>query len=526
MFGHPPAWLDDAIFYEIYPQSFYDSNGDGIGDLNGIMQKLDYIQGLGCNALWINPCFVSPFEDAGYDVADYYKIAPRYGTNADAKRLFAAAHKRGMRVLFDLVPGHTSWQHPWFQASSRHARSKYHDWYLWTSTAWEAAGPGLETIRGKHERDAGYVTNFFYSQPALNFGFAKPDPAKKWQLPTSHPVVKQVTDEIKKIMRFWLDLGADGFRVDMAGFMVKNDPGQKATIKFWQGLSKDLAKRYPQAALVAEWGMPARALRAGYDMDFLLHFGNEGYNSLFRKGDRSYFDPRGRGESRTFWTEYAQQRQGTERLGYICIPSGNHDMDRLARGRTAEDLKVCFAFLLSMPGAPYIYYGDEIGMGYVEGLASKEGGYNRTGSRTPMQWTGAKNRGFSTAEPKKLYLPTDPRRGSPDVLAQVSRDASLLETVRALTHLRHATPALKAGAGIQALHFGSGREPMAYLRTRGKQQVLVVLHPYAKAAALELRLPKATGLKPLMAHRMRAEAARGHIKLQAQGRSFGIFELG
>jgi maltose alpha-D-glucosyltransferase/alpha-amylase len=525
MNGHPPAWLDDAVFYEIYPQSFCDSNGDGIGDLNGIVQKLGYIQGLGCNALWINPCFVSPFEDAGYDVADYCKIAPRYGTNADAKRLFAAAHKRGMKVLLDLVPGHTSWQHPWFQASSAHKRSKYHDWYLWTGSAWEHPGPGLESIRGKHERDASYITNFFYSQPALNFGFAKPEKGKAWQLPVTHPVVEQVTAEIKKVMRFWLDMGADGFRVDMAGAMVKNDPGQQATIKFWKGLTRDLQQRYPQAALVAEWGQPAKALRAGFDMDFLLHFGAEAYTSLFRRGQKSYFHPSGKGEARTFWKEFPAQRRGTEKLGHICIPSGNHDMVRLAKGRTAADLKVCFAFLLSMPGAPFIYYGDEIGMGYVEGLASKEGGYSRTGSRTPMQWSHAKNRGFSTADPKKLYLPTDPRRGSPDVLAQVSQDSSLLECVRALAHLRHATPALRAAGAIQPLHVGSGKEPMAYLRKRGKQRVLVILQPCAKGAELELRVPGARGLRPLMAHGVQAEARAGKASLKAKGRSFGLFEV-
>jgi glycosidase len=129
-----PDWLDNAVFYEIYPQSFFDSNGDGIGDIPGIINKLDYIADLGCNAIWMNPCFVSPFLDAGYDVADYYKVAPRYGTNDDLIRLFEEVHKRRMHIILDLVPGHTSWEHPWFKASMKAARNEYTDRYIWRKT--------------------------------------------------------------------------------------------------------------------------------------------------------------------------------------------------------------------------------------------------------------------------------------------------------------------------------------------------------------------------------------------------------
>ena len=133
-----PKWLDNAVFYEIYPQSFLDTNADGIGDFQGIINKLDYIRGLGCNARWIKPCFLSPFGDAGYDVADYYRVAPRYGTNEDLKRLFAEAHKREMHVLLDLVPGHTSVEHEWFRESMKTERNAYTDRYVWTDSVWEA----------------------------------------------------------------------------------------------------------------------------------------------------------------------------------------------------------------------------------------------------------------------------------------------------------------------------------------------------------------------------------------------------
>ena len=157
-------WLDQAIFYEIYPQSFCDSNADGIGDLQGIIRKLDYICGLGCNAIWLNPCFTSPFKDAGYDISDYYTVAPRYGTNEDMKQLFERAHKNGLHVLLDLVPGHTSCEHKWFHESCKAEKNAFTDRYVWTDSVWkEPAGMGC--IRGISERDGSCAVNFFSHQP-------------------------------------------------------------------------------------------------------------------------------------------------------------------------------------------------------------------------------------------------------------------------------------------------------------------------------------------------------------------------
>lgn len=156
-------WLDNAIFYEIYPQSFKDTNADGIGDFQGIIEKLDYIRELGCNALLINPCFLSPFGDAGYDVADYYSVAPRYGTNEDLRRLFDEAHKREMHVLLDLVPGHTSVEHPWFKESMKPEKNDYTDRYVWTNSVWEEP-QGMGCICGISARDGSCAVNFFSSQ--------------------------------------------------------------------------------------------------------------------------------------------------------------------------------------------------------------------------------------------------------------------------------------------------------------------------------------------------------------------------
>lgn len=167
-------WLDNAIFYEIYPQSFLDTNGDGIGDFQGIIERLDYIKKLGCNAIWMNPCFASPFGDAGYDVADYYQAAPRYGTNADLKRLFHEVHKRDMHILLDLVPGHTSVAHPWFKESCKADRNEFTDRYIWTDSTWGQL-ENMGSLCGISEREGSVIVNFFAHQPALNYGFYKKD---------------------------------------------------------------------------------------------------------------------------------------------------------------------------------------------------------------------------------------------------------------------------------------------------------------------------------------------------------------
>lgn len=167
-----PKWLSSAVFYQIYPQSFYDTNGDGIGDIPGITEKLEYIKRLGCNAIWINPVYESPFYDAGYDISNYYKVAPRYGTNGDLKRLFKVAHKKGIRVLLDLVPGHTSIEHPWFKKSCKEKKNKYSEWYIWNDRS-HLSHDGDPVILGYAQRPQAYITNYYWHQPALNYGYAK-----------------------------------------------------------------------------------------------------------------------------------------------------------------------------------------------------------------------------------------------------------------------------------------------------------------------------------------------------------------
>ena len=224
-------WLDNAIFYEIYPQSFLDTNGDGIGDFQGIIEKLDYIKELGCNAIWMNPCFASPFGDAGYDVADYYQAAPRYGTNADLKRLFNEVHKRNMHILLDLVPGHTSVAHPWFKESCKADRNEFTDRYIWTDSTWGQL-ENMGSLCGISEREGSVIVNFFAHQPALNYGFYKK--TQDWQQDPDDPGPKATLAEMENVMRFWIGMGCDGFRVDMAGSLVKNDEDGKGNIALWR----------------------------------------------------------------------------------------------------------------------------------------------------------------------------------------------------------------------------------------------------------------------------------------------------
>ena len=476
-------WLKDAVFYEIYPQSFNDTNADGIGDFNGIIEKLDYIKELGCNAIWMNPCFESPFFDAGYDVSDYYKAAPRYGTNEDLKRLFDEAHKRDMHVLLDLVPGHTSVEHEWFKQSSKAARNEFTDRYIWNDNIWEAVD-GMNTIRGYSERDGSCVVNFFTHQPALNYGFYKPDPEKKWQQSVDDEGPKATLEEMKNVMRFWLNMGCDGFRVDMAGSLVKYDEDFKGTIALWKKVFKFLDAEFPNAAMVSEWGEPDKSLQGGFHMDFLLHFGPSHYMDLFRV-DEPYFSSRGKGDISEFVNKYKENLIKSDNKGLICIPSGNHDMDRISRKLHGDELKIAFAFLLSMPGAPFIYYGDEIGMKEVEDIPSVEGGYFRTGARSPMLWDDGVNAGFSTAPKDMLYIKQDEDPSRETAKSQMANENSLYHEIKKLIEIRKAHSALLSEGKIEFIYAEKNAYPFAYTRSSEDEKILIILNPSSSETSFE-----------------------------------------
>ena len=473
-------WLNNAVIYEIYPQSFYDSNGDGIGDLQGIIQKMDYIVSMGFTAIWLNPINESSFFDAGYDVTDFYKVAPRYGTNEDYRYLCDTAHKHGLKVIFDLVAGHTSIKHPWFIESAKGTKNKFTNRYIWTDDTFD----NPEGIKGFGERNGNYIANFFYTQPALNYGYAYPDKNKIWQLGVNHPDCIATKEELKRIIDFWIDAGTDAFRVDMASSLIKGDNDGSFTKTFWEEIRCHIEKKNSNCLLISEWGEPKKAINAGFHMDFLLHSG-EAYTSLFRyekgrnttklfSGD-SYFNKNGKGDLNKYMNSFLSDIKNIKNKGYIGHITGNHDMQRLAYMRNTEEIKTAMVFLFTMPGVPVVYYGDEIGMDYIPGLLSKEGGYIRTGSRTPMQWNNEKNHGFSSSDCP--YLETDNRDGSPTVEEQINNHDSLLSFVNRLIFLHKNNPALWAEAEFEALEIGY---PFVFKRFTEGNSLFIAINPSEK----------------------------------------------
>ena len=486
-----PKWLNDAVFYEIYPQSFYDTNADGIGDINGIIQKLDYIKSLGCNALWINPCYDSPFKDAGYDVRDYKKVAPRYGTNEDLYELFDKAHEKGIHVLLDLVPGHTSEEHEWFKQSAKPERNEYSDRYVWTNSVWQGIG-NHPYIAGDSDRDGVYMLNFFKCQPALNYGFL--NRTEDWQMAPDAPACLATREALKDIMRFWLDHGCDGFRVDMADSLVKEDDDVKsATSAIWADINEMLAKDYPEAAMVSEWCNPTSALNlAHFDMDFYLDHHYNGYNTLVRDyetegGDHSFFKCGAGGDIMRFLDDYLPKYNNTKGNGYISFFTCNHDTPRETASLSIRELKLAYSFFFSMPGVPFLYYGDEIGMKYIKGQPTKEGGFQRTGSRTPMQWTSGKNLGFSEAESDMLYLPVDKAADAPTVESAESDPGSLIHTVRKIIALRHKEDDLKADGSFEVIY--AEKETFPFVYKRGN--LIIAVNPSEKEVTAPLNGEKA-----------------------------------
>lgn len=492
----PVQWLDDAIFYQIFTASFSDTDSDGIGDLKGITSHLDYIRSLGANALWLNPIYDSPFRDAGYDVRDYTKVAERYGTEEDLEELFDAAHARGMHVLLDLVPGHTSTEHPWFVESAQDRPNYATDRYLWTDH-WITGGDGLPFVGGEYPRNGAYIVNFFAFQPALNYGVAHP--SRSWEQPALGEAALDTCGAMMDVMRFWLSRGADGFRVDMADSLVKrDDDGKPFTIRTWQYMLGQIREEFPEAAFVSEWGRPEESLKAGFDMDFYLDWRWDGkpngYSMLLRDTDdqfdrdhdASYFNAdSGTGIGR-FLGEYEPRLAAARELGgYFDFITGNHDTPRVAPRLTPREIRLAYATLLLMPGVPFIYYGDELGMRYRD-LPSKEGSYTRAGSRTPMQWDDSANDGFSGADAKDLYLPVDELSGHPTVAAQEEAGDSIWTTVHDVLAIRRDSPALAPDADFATLFGDDEHRAFVFKRTKDDVSVVVAVNPGRDTETVQL----------------------------------------
>ena len=519
-----PKWLGKAVFYQIYPSSYQDSDGNGIGDLPGIQSRLDYIKSLGVNAIWLNPIFESGWFDGGYDVIDFYKVDPRFGTNTDFVNLLKEAHKRGIKVCLDLVAGHSSDKCEWFRQSAQgDVNERYADYYIWTNTISEkemmeiakrnaSVNPLASTkghfVESSSPRAKYYEKNFYTCQPALNYGYAHPDPSHPWEQSVDAPGPQAVRRELRNIMAFWFDKGVDGFRVDMASSLVKNDTDKTETMKLWDEMKTWINSKYPECALISEWSHPSQAIPAGFNIDFLIHFGVRAYPYLFFDGDgrwgkdhkveNAYFEKAGLGAIDQFLKAYVPEYEATKDKGYITMPTANHDFQRLCAGKrdTPDQLKVAMTFFLTMPGVPFIYYGDEIGMKFQVGLPDKEGSRDRAGSRTPMQWTRDSCAGFSTCKPSDLYLPVDTEGGKVCVDAEANDSSSLLNYVRGLVKLRLGSDALGNDGGWEMVSPADQPYPMVYRRfAPSGESYIIALNPSDKA--VKYSLPTAKSYAPV-----------------------------
>jgi maltose alpha-D-glucosyltransferase/alpha-amylase len=521
-----PEWMHNAVFYQIYPQTFYDSDGDGIGDLKGIIAKLDYIKSLGVDAVWINPFFESPFRDAGYDISDYYKVAPRYGTNEDAKALFKAAHEKGIRILFDFVASYTSIDHPWFKASCSTTPNKYSNWYVWTDDTWfpNQDNYTAKFIQGYCERNGNYLSNFFWSQPATNFGYGERDPEQKWQLSPYDPDVMALKAEMKNVVRFWMEMGADGFRADMASTLVKNDPGKKYTCEFWRGIRDMLDKDFPGSFCIAEWES-WEASEGGFHSNF-IHWREE-YYDLWYRGQNGYFLPAGKGDITRFLGLYEYERAKSLGKNYISLTVGNHDLPRINRdGRDKTDIELVQIFAFTMPNVPFIYYGDEIGMKQLPWKIGKEGCYSsRAGDRTPMQWTGGVNKGFSSGAPDSLWLPVDPDPKAPNVADEEKNPSSLLNFTRDLVKFRKAHPALAANGGFYPVYAEPHAYPYAFIRVGDGEKLLVVINPSATESKAVIQGVLKAKHRLIKGEETGWSEADGRTTLVVKGRSYAIYSL-
>ncbi len=535
----PVSWIRDAILYQVYPQSFQDSNGDGIGDFQGLISRLDYIQSLGVTAIWLNPCFDSPFGDAGYDIRNFYQIAPRYGTEEDFQTLAKEAHARGLKIILDLVAGHTSMDNPWFVQEAENPQAADANRYIWKNREFDPReGPDRED----------FVSNFFWHQPALNFGYVTP--TEPWQDPVDAPGPMRNREELRNIMGYWFDRGCDGFRVDMASSLVKpmDDPDARiATIALWQEMRKWMDATYPDCALVAEWSHPLEAVHAGFDLDFMMHFNAPGYPSLFFNEVGSlppmegpcYFDARGKGSLSIFQPEYLKQLAGIQGKGYVSLPVANHDFQRLRCGpRGWEQLRCAWVFFMTQAGPPTLYYGEEIGMRYIENAPAKEGSTllgitapnagtldgERAGTRTPMQWDAGPNAGFSDAPPQDLYLPLDSAVDRPTVEQQEGDPESLLHFVRNLIQLRKQHPALGSDTGYTFLNSEEAPYPLTVLRESEDQRILICLNPCGVRKEISIQMV-GTPSKVLLNVGGRVTPGEGSLHVSMEPFGYGIFRL-
>jgi maltose alpha-D-glucosyltransferase/alpha-amylase len=499
-----PHWYRDAVIYEVFVRGFFDKNDDGIGDLPGLIDKLDYLHWLGVDCIWLLPIFSSPQRDGGYDICDFYSIQPEYGTLDDMRRLIAEAHSRDMRVITDLVVNHTSDQHPWFQAARSGPNSPTRDWYVWSETPNRYADARVifvdtETSNWTWDPKAGayYWHRFFSHQPDLNY---------------ANPAVQ---DAMLDIIRFWLEMGLDGLRLDAVPYLFEaegtNCESLPETHEFLKRVRREVDAAFPGRLLLAEanqWPSDVRAYFGdGDECHMCFHFPlmprmfmalrqEQRYpiseilaqtpdippecqwGIFLRNHDELTLEMVTDAERDYMYSEYANDPRMKLNIGIR-----RRLAPLLGNGRRQTEL--LYGILLSLPGTPVLYYGDEIGMGdnlYVG---------DRDGVRTPMQWNSDRNAGFSRADFAQLYLPPlmDPLYGyqACNVEQQQRSESSLLQWLRRFLRIRQAHPVF--GRGAFELAEASNPSIFAFVRSLDTETILCVnnLSRFAQPVALNIR---------------------------------------
>ncbi len=513
-----PLWYQDAVIYQLHVKSFFDADNDGVGDFKGLLQKLDYIAELGVTAVWLLPFYPSPRRDDGYDIADYRGVHPEYGTLADVRRFIGEAHARGLRVITELVINHTSDQHPWFQRA-RHAKpgSAARNFYVWSDTDQKYAGTRvifLDTQKSNWtwdvEANAYYWHRFYPHQPDLNF---------------DNPTVLR---EVLSIMRFWLDLGIDGLRLDAVPYLVEREGTSSENLPETHAVLKRiraaLDRHAPGRMLLAEanqWPEDAQQYFGdGDECHMAFHFplmprmymaiaredrfpitdimrqtpaipDNCQWAIFLRNHDELTLEMVTSSERDYLWETYASDRRARLNLGIRRRLSPLLERDR-------RRIELMNGLLLSMPGTPVIYYGDEIGMGDNIHLG------DRDGVRTPMQWSVDRNGGFSRADPASLVLPPimDPIYGfyAVNVEAQAADQHSTLNWTRRMLAVRKRFRAF--GRGSQRFLYPGNRKVLAFLRELAgadgsDETILCVSNLSRTSQAVELDLAGFAGRVPV-----------------------------
>ena len=454
-------WWQRGVVYQVYPRSFQDANAHGVGDLRGIRQRLDHLEWLSVDAVWLSPIFRSPMADFGYDVADYRDIDPLFGTLEDLDALLEDVHRRGMRLLLDFVPNHTSSQHPWFVDALASRSAEHRDWYIWRDPIagegtpqppndWASAfgGPAWEW----HE-----ATGQFYFH-----SFLKEQPDLDW----TNPAVRAAMCDV---LRFWFTRGVDGFRIDVVNLLAK-DPEQMQPIV---AKLRAVADEFTDRVLIGEAWVPPEQLVHYYGVD------GEGLHLPFNFQLLEL-----PWEASGLSAAIAHYERLLPAWGWPNWVLGNHDRVRIVSRVGVEQARIAAMLLLTLRGTPTVYYGDEIGM--TEASLPREawrdpqgvrGGDTRDGCRTPMRWDASPGGGFSAAEP---WLPTaQPARI--DVASQVGDPDSMLSLYRALLRLRRAERALSTGKWHD---LGAAGTSLAYLRSDGERRFLVALNLGGAASPL------------------------------------------